>query len=285
MILVTGATGNVGHPLVELLNRAEVPVRGVSRTNAGPNIVPADPAKPDTMDAALDGCDTLFLNARAVGLAAPALLERAAKAGVRRVVVLSAINVEDDFTRQPSRFRGDRNREVEQATIESGLDWVSLRPSIFASNTVGLWGAQLRAGDTVFGAYGTAAAAPIDETDIAEVAVVALTGAVDPGTVLELTGPTSLTQREQVAELATALSRPLKFQEIPPATARTAMTAAGFPEAFADAYLSMLEAASTGPAKVTTTVADLLGRPATPFTTWATNHRAAFSNASAETLR
>jgi hypothetical protein len=37
-------------------------------------------------------------------------------------VALSAINADDAFSRQPSRFRGDRNQEVEQAAIDSGLE-------------------------------------------------------------------------------------------------------------------------------------------------------------------
>ena len=80
----------------------------------------------------------MFLNSRALGDE----LERdrrrgASTAGVTRLVALSAINADDDFSRQPSRFRGDRNKEVEQLAVDSGLEWVSLRPSVFASNFAG----------------------------------------------------------------------------------------------------------------------------------------------------
>ncbi len=34
---------------------------------------------------------------------------------------LSAINADDEFSRQPSRFRGDRNKEAEQLAVDSGL--------------------------------------------------------------------------------------------------------------------------------------------------------------------
>ncbi len=46
------------------------------------------------------------------------------------MIALSAINADEDFSRQPSRFRGDRNKEVEQLAVDSGLEWVSLRPRL-----------------------------------------------------------------------------------------------------------------------------------------------------------
>src|SRR6266487_115223 len=59
--------------------------------------------------------------------------------GVQRVVALSAINVDDDLDEQPSRYRGDRNKEVEDAAVASGLEWVSLRAGFFAIDTLHAW--------------------------------------------------------------------------------------------------------------------------------------------------
>ena len=89
-------------------------------------------------------------------------------AGVTKLVALSAINADDDFSRQPSRFRGDRNKEVEQLAVDSGLAWVSLRPTVFATNFAGMWAAQIRAGDVVAGPYAAASTAPIVESDISQ---------------------------------------------------------------------------------------------------------------------
>jgi hypothetical protein len=46
------------------------------------------------------------------------------------------MNVDDPLDQQPSRYNGDRNKEVEDATVQSGLEWVSLRASSFAANTL-----------------------------------------------------------------------------------------------------------------------------------------------------
>ena len=86
----------------------------------------------------------MFLNSRALGDRLLDTVEAARAAGVRRLVALSAINADDDFSRQPSRVRGDRNKEVDELAAGSGLEWVSLRPSVFASNFAGMWAAQLQ---------------------------------------------------------------------------------------------------------------------------------------------
>jgi uncharacterized protein YbjT (DUF2867 family) len=129
------------------------------------------------------GVTAMFPHPRAVGLGAADLLARAKEHGVRRVVVLSAVHVDDPLDEQPSRFNGDRDKEVEAAAIASGLEWVSPRASYFAINTGYSWGAQIRAGDVVNAPFPDAAEAPVDERDLASVAVRALTddGLVDRG--------------------------------------------------------------------------------------------------------
>ena len=168
-IVVTGATGNVGRPLVCELAAAGVHVRAVTRT-------PETAGFPDGVEAVSSAVDALpeasavFLNSRALGADLADVVALAGRCGVTKLVALSAINADDDFSRQPSRFRGDRNKEVEQLAVDSGLSWVSLRPAVFASNFIGMWSAQLRAGDVVGGPYAAASMAPIVDTDIAAVA-------------------------------------------------------------------------------------------------------------------
>jgi uncharacterized protein YbjT (DUF2867 family) len=218
MILVIGATGNVGRPLVaQLINRRGL-VRAVTRnpdTASLPpeaQIVQADPTKPETLDRALDGVTAIFLNARAVQKTGPEVLAAAAGAGVTRAVALAASNVDEDVSRQPSRWRGDFNRELEQAVLGSGLEWVSLRPNEYASNYLTLWGTQLRRGDIIHGSYGDSEHAPIDERDIAAVAVEALLDDHLLGQKLTLTGPHSQSERELAQDLARVLNRPITYQ-------------------------------------------------------------------------
>lgn len=278
MILVTGATGTVGRPLVELLVDEGVAVRAVTRDRRaadlpdGVDIVEGDPSRPDTIAAALAGVSALFLNPAAVGDAAGDLLARAEEQGVRRAVLLSALVIE---------FAGGNaisahHKEIEDTLTGTGLDWVILRPGMFAANAVAHWAAQIRDGDTVHAPYAASTDAPIHELDLAEVAVRALLTDELVGQRLRLTGPRSFTRAEMVTVIGDVLGRPLRYQEVPAETAKQAMLAHGVPEPMADAVLSM-QRDSVGQVAVTTgEVEKILGRPARTFAQWVADHAATF---------
>ena len=74
MILVTGAGGNVGRPLIDELAAAGMPTRAAYRSAdkaarakaAGLDAVTVDYARPETLSPALDGVDAVFLLATGV---------------------------------------------------------------------------------------------------------------------------------------------------------------------------------------------------------------------------
>ena len=276
-IVVTGATGNVGRPLVSELAAAGARVRAVTRTPEAAGFPDGVEAVCSAVDA-LPGTTAVFLNSRALGGDLADVVALARRSGVTKLVALSAINADDDFSRQPSRFRGDRNKEVEQLAVDSGLDWVSLRPAVFASNFVGMWSAQVRAGDVVGGPYAAASAAPIVETDIAAVAAQALLTDELVGQRIPLTGPQAFTNSELVEAIGTVLGRPLRYLEVPPDVVRQRFIGLGLGAEFADAYTAMLADALDKPALVTREVEKITGRPATTFTQWVSDHRDLFTN-------
>ncbi|HEX3647700.1 MAG TPA: NAD(P)H-binding protein [Pseudonocardiaceae bacterium] len=285
MIVVTGATGNVGRPLIDLLLTGGARVRAVSRDPkaaalpAGVAVVGGDPSRPDTLAGAFDGADAVYLNPRTVGRHAAEFLALAGRQGVRRVVVQAAINVDDDVTRQPSRYLGDFNREAERAAVASGLEWVSLRPTVFAVNSAVRWAGQIVAGDTVRGPNATATSAPVHERDVAAVAARALLSDDLLGRRPELTGPESLTDAQLVATIGDVIGRRLRYAELPVAAARQAMVAGGVSEDFVDALLAMQATTLGTPAVVTGEVPAILGRPALTFARWAADHASRFTAA------
>lgn len=288
MILVTGATGKVGRLLIDRLVAEGAEVRAVSRNpgSAGlpdhVELVEGDPSVPETVVPALAGCDGLFVNPRSVGIAAGELLALASRQGVRRVVGLSATNVDDDLANQPSRYNGDRNKEVEDAVTGSGMEWVTLRSSFFADNSIGMWGWQIREGaEVIRGPYAASAWAPIDPRDLAEVGARALLGeGLEDlaGRRLVLTGPQSLTFEEMVADIGEAVGRNLSYQEVPAEAAKRAIVAHGLPEPFVAALLALQAEATRQPAFVSGEVEKVLGRPASTFAQWAADHAAEFRN-------
>jgi uncharacterized protein YbjT (DUF2867 family) len=287
MLLVTGATSTIGRPLTDVLVDQGAKVRAVTHDPqaaglpAGIEVVEGDLSRPGTIAPLLEGVTALFLHPRAVGLAAGELLALARQRGVRRVVALSATNVDDPLDEQPSRYQGDRNKEVEDAAVASGLAWVSLRASSFAMNTLRAWGAQIRADDVVRYPYADFAEALIHERDLAEVIARALGSdalVARRGRRLELTGPQSLTHQQLVATIGEVLGRPLRYQEIPPEVAKQGMVQQGIPEAFVEALMARYAREVGQPAPVTGEVERILGRPARTYAEWVADHAAAFRN-------
>ncbi len=276
-ILVTGATGNVGRPLVALLAAAGARVRAATRR-------PQSAGFPDGVEvvtyasAGMQGASAVFLNSRALGDDLAAVVELARREGVSRLVALSAINADDDFARQPSRVRGDRNKEVEQYAVDSGLEWVSLRPTVFATNFFGMWAPQIKAGDVISGPYASASTAPIVDGDISAVAACALLTDSLVGKKIPLTGPQTFTNAELVDVIGGVLGRKLRYRELPVDLVRQRFIDLGFAPEFADAYMGLLEATLTRPALVFSDVEKILGRPPQCFGDAVAANRDLFTN-------
>ena len=289
MILVTGATGTIGAPLVKMLSAAGEQVREVARhpgiradvAPPGVEVFFGDLKRPEAIVPALRGVTSLFVHPRAVGEAAPQLLRLATEHGVKHVAVLSAINVDEDPAWQPSRANGDRNKEVEDAVTGSGLAWVSVRPCSFAVNTIAMWAAQTRRGDVVRGPYAGFADALIHEVDVAAVLARALLDHSLAGQKISITGPQSLTHAQMVTTIGEVIGRPLRYDEISPPAAAGAMVAQGIPQAFVDAMMARYSREAGEPAPVTDGVEKILGRPARTYADWVADHAAAFQQSPA----
>jgi uncharacterized protein YbjT (DUF2867 family) len=117
--------------------------------------------------------------------------------------------------------------------------------------------------------------APIDEHDIAAVAVHALTEDGHAGMEYILTGPQSLSQREQISTIGSVIGRALRIEEIPPEEARRDGLA-GMPAPVVIKLMDAWGAAIGQPAFVTSTVQELTGRPARTFEEWVTANVAVF---------
>src|SRR6266567_5224250 len=181
MIFVTGATGNVGREVVNLLLDGGEKVVAVTRHPAtaalpdGAHVVGGDPSRPQTLTSALRGVKAVFVSPRALGdatagAATAELLKLAAEQGAERVVLLSAVTVEygGGYKHFAAGFRA-----VEDAARASGLPWTFLRSTDYASNSLA-WVPQIRANGIVRGAYGDGATPTIHERDVAAVSARAL---------------------------------------------------------------------------------------------------------------
>ena len=263
MIVVTGATGNVGRELVRTLESAGEQVRAVSRD--APHW-PADLTEPASLRSALEGADALFL--LVAGEAPQDILDLAKKGGVRRVVLLSSqgAGTRPEIYRHPAAF--------EEAVRGSGLEWTILRPGGFHSNAYA-WAETVRSTRTVAAPFGDVGLPSIDPADIAEVAAAALREPGHAGQVYELTGPAPVTPRERTEAIGAALGEPVRFAEQTRDEARAQMLHF-MPEPVVEGTLAILGEPSATEQKVSPAVEDVLGRPPHTFADWAARNVAAY---------
>jgi uncharacterized protein YbjT (DUF2867 family) len=275
-ILIVGGSGNIGRQVLSQLTAAGVQVRALARNPETVDwppqveVVQGDLTSPETLDCSLDGIDIVFL----VWVAPPATvapaLERIAKHAQRIVFLSAPLKTAHPFFQQPNPSRA-LAEQIEQLIESSGLQWTFLRPGMLAANARRWWAPQTRVGDVVRWPYLSVPTAPIDERDVAAVAVHALCQDGHAGAEYVLTGPQSLTQFEQVATIGRVLGRYLRIEEISPDEARRDLRSV-IPPMLLDAW-----AAAVGqPAFVTSTVAEITGTPARTFLDWATDHAAEF---------
>lgn len=278
MIVVTGATGNIGQPLTQALADAGQQVRAVSRHTAtvpnGVHHVVADLAEPGSLKPALTGAKALFLllsgDLHATGANPAEIIGEAAAAGVRRVVLLSTLGV----VTRPSGETRIAMRALEDTLRESGLEWVILRPGGFASNAL-WWADSVRTQQVVAAPFGDVGVPIIDPADIAAVAAACLLDDRHTGGVYELTGPEVITPRLQAEAIAAALGSPVKFHELTRAEARAAMSRS-MPAELADDTLDIIGSPSPAELRISPDVQQVLGRAPRPFADWAARNVAAF---------
>ena len=280
-ILVTGATGRIGRAVVAELVDAGVPVRALSRRPEiaelpdAVEVVPGDFTEPDSLDAALQGIDSVFLLWTAPPDTAPAVIERLASRARRIVFLSSPHQTPHPFFQQPNpaaRFHADMERMIST----SGVEWTFIRPGMFASNTQYWWGSMIRESGVVRWPYGAAETAPIVEEDVAAVAARTLYEEGHAGGDYVLTGPEALSQAEQVREIGEVLGRAIRFEELTPEEFRREAEST-WPPMVLDMLLTAWGATIGHPAYVTTTVADIVGAPAQTFREWVSDHTDAFS--------
>jgi uncharacterized protein YbjT (DUF2867 family) len=142
---------------------------------------------------------------------------------------------------------------------------------MFAANARNWWGPQIRAGDVVRWPYLATPTAPIHERDIAAIAVRALCEDSHAGAEYVLTGPQSLSQREQVSIIGRAVGRSLRIEEISPEQAQRELLQIMPPPAI-KMLLDAWAAAVGQPAYMTSTFTEITGAPARTFLSWASDH-------------
>jgi uncharacterized protein YbjT (DUF2867 family) len=271
VILVTGSTGRIGQDVAFGLVLADVQFRVLIHNGTGAEWVNwsnietmiGDYAKPDTLDAALDGVTAAYLVSRPgptqVELETN-FIDAAVRAGVKAIVKVSILGAAPDAT---CRFQR-RHHAIETALLASGMRATILRPNLFMQNL-------LNQGYSVGPPRKQIATnldpatriSVIDTADIAEIAIAALLSEDGPSETLELTGPVALTQPEVYAALSAHLGRTIDYEHRAAADHLSELREAGVPLDQAEGLIEYHGWQNTGAAaRVTGDVEAKTGHPA-----------------------
>jgi uncharacterized protein YbjT (DUF2867 family) len=283
MILITGATGNIGLELVKKLSGSGQPVRAFVRSRAraraialpGIEFAEGDFTQPATFMHALAGIDRLFLlipSSADVEQQERNFVDMAKLSKVKHVVKLSQLGADAHSSARFQRYHG----VIENHIRKSGVPYTFLRPNLFMQGLLNFQG-TISSQDATYAPAGNAKVSVVDVRDIASIAALALTESGHEGGTYNITGPEPLTHTEMADHLSHALGRPIEYVDVSPEVMRETLLGAGMPVWRANGLLEDYEQYRRGEADmVASTVSDLTGSEPITFSEFAQDHTERF---------
>lgn len=250
-IAVTGATGHLGRIVIDKL-KAKVPAADIVALVRSPDKAAdlgvaaraADYARPETLETALAGVDTLLLiSSSEVGQRAAQhanVIDAAGKAGVGRIVYTSLLHADTSVL-----SLAEEHRETEAALRASGIAHTILRNGWYSENYTGSIGGAL-AGGAFVGSTGDGRISSAPRLDYAEAAVAVLTGEGHEGKTYELAGDTAWTLTDLAAEISKQTGKDIPYKDLPEAEYARVLAGFGLPPALAAAIAGWDVGASQG---------------------------------------
>ena len=278
MILVTGASGKVGSEAARLLGAQHQSTRALVRDaarapRADVEIVTGDFDRPDTLDAAMRGIETVILVSPAVPAQEIEVIASAVRRGVQHIVKITSKASADSPV---ERRRGQA--QIEAYLQTAGLSYTLLRANAYMQNLLTLAPMIKQSGGFLMSA-GNGQVGMIDARDVAATAVKV---AASPGTYASrtywLTGPDLITYNDVAKELSDALGYTVEYRRTTPAEHRAAMVQAGVPETVATSNAQAFGLIAEGDAAwLSDEVASVTGTAPRPLRTFIADHIAAFT--------
>jgi uncharacterized protein YbjT (DUF2867 family) len=283
MILVTGATGNVGTAVVaELAARGDDvrafvrdERRAAERLGGDVAFSVGDFEDPASVARALEDVEAVFLSSADQPNKVQheiAVIDAAASAGVRRIVKTSTVGAEAGSPLPPFDWHG----QIEDRLRSSGIPSVVLHSFFYMTNLLAS-ADPIRQAGKLFAPLGGAKIAMIDPHDVGAVGAVALTTDAYEGQTLDLSGPEAITYEQVADELSAATGRTVEFVDIPDEAARQAFTEAGLPDWLVTHLGNLFPLLRQGVIdQPTETVRVVTGREPRSLAVWAREHAALF---------
>lgn len=255
-ILVTGATGNTCSILIPALLEAGHAVRAFVRNEekartlkeAGAEIYMGDLDQENTIDEALEGMDKVYLctwNGPTASTQGIHVIDAIKRVGTSPLVV------------RHSAFGAESSELIKQINIvdaalkDSGLPWISIRPTFFMQNLL-MASPSIQGEGRIYWDWADGKAGMIDVRDVADCAFGALTGKAEEGKEYILTGPESISMHDVAAAFTREFGKEVTYVAVPHEASKSSMLEMGFPEFIVDGYVELSKGFSAGFADKTT---------------------------------
>jgi uncharacterized protein YbjT (DUF2867 family) len=282
MILITGASGNVGREVVKQALAVGLKIRAAfqspdiaAKAPAGLEGVIMDYAKPETIRPVLQGIEKIFLvgpPVRDLPVMEANFIKEVRAAGRKHIIKLSALGGRESMF--PSG-----HRDSEENIEASGLPYTFLRPNGFMQNLVNYNAGTIRSENAFYGCQGNGAVSMVDIRDIAAVAVIVLAATGHEGKSYALTGGEALTNGQVAEKISRVAGRKISYVDLPQAEFKKAILSAGTPEWSAEALLDLQRLYREGKASVVTNdIERLTGRKPITFDQFARDYAFAFQD-------
>ncbi|WP_455244623.1 SDR family oxidoreductase [Petrachloros mirabilis] len=268
--LITCATGAVGRRVVSILEAKGQRVRaGVHRIERAPKVqaqstevVAFDFSDPYSIEAAVTGVEQVCLITPHTNRQfewASMLIDKAKKAGVKRIVRLSGLAA----AMGPEVRVGRWMKMVENYLADSGLEWTVIRPGPFMQNFLSLYPRQ---GGQYWPPIGDGKICHIDVGDVADILAKVLAEEGHNRKTYTITGSQALSMTEATDLLTQAGHSNAAYDPIPEQQARELLGKAGKPEWLIDVLMQLFAAFESGAASLSVdTVEKMLGRAPVSF--------------------
>lgn len=273
MLIVTGATGQLGRRIVDHLLKlvpasrigvsARAPDDAAAFARAGIRVRHGDYGDPESLRHAWQGAERILLvssNAAATG-GDPLAQHRTAidvarELGVERLFYTSQISASHESLFPPGRDHA----ATEAMLAESGIPWTALRHGFYAASALGMHGHGLKAGSLVGPEDGKVAWTTHDDLAEADARLLAGKETID-GATPPLTGPEALDLAELARLAADITGRAITREVVSEAEMERSAVAQGVPPGAIAVMLGYYRAGRAGEFdRVDKTLADLLGR-------------------------
>ena len=274
MIAITGATGQLGHLVLQNLLKTTAasqivaivrnPAKAEALSQQGIVVRQADYTDEAAFTAALQGVDKLLLiSSSEVGQRTPQhrnVIHAAKAAGVKFIAYTSLLHAD----KSPLGLHVE-HVETEKMLADSGIPYALLRNGWYTENYLASAPPALEHG-VFIGAAGDGKIASATRADYAEAAARVIAEEGHAGKVYELAGDEAWTLSELAAALSKQSGKNVVYQNLSEADFAAALKSGGLPAGLADMLAdSDVGAAKGGLFDDSRTLSALIGRPTTPL--------------------